>query len=192
MKLKLIEALHQLLARVPKLVDQYEAKRTDFPGSVKQWLVDSEKILMESGRPQVAEIAGLRSFVTAAEEGIFEASFNIPEHTPRYKARAAVGVQVLSRAMSVLQDILKPEENLIDKARQVLKQALVMVDQKGAITPKKSKKKKTSPYPEEIWRRLWDTDDTSTMMRHVLTLVPYEDVRTLTGQVIEEWFSMVK
>ena len=45
---------------------------------------------------------------------------------------------------------------------------------------------------QERRRRLWDTDDTSTMMRHVLTLVPYEDVRTLTGQVIEEWFSMVK
>ncbi len=180
------------MVRVPMLVDQYEAKRTDFPSSVKRWLQDGEKILTGFGRPQVAELAGLRSFVAAAEDGIFEASFNIPVDTPRYKARAAVGVQVLNRAITVLKGVLKPEEDLIDKAKQVMKQALVMVDQKKPIIQKMSRKKKANQYADEIWHRLWDADDTGTMMRHTLTLVSYSDIKELAENAIEEWFSTVK
>ncbi len=128
-----LEEIQALLLRVPPLVDGLARHDPDFPTAVKDWLVQVEQALLRNRLPLVAEIAGLRGTVIAAERGVIPPiSVLSGRATPR-KVREAAASEALRKAGTLVADSIRGSEIQFAEAERLVRQLVALAERKGFL-----------------------------------------------------------
>ena len=187
MKIKLIDELQVLLEQVPALVNKYESNDSSFPESSKQWLRCGEKLLTTYHKAQVSVLAGLRGFIVAAESGVYEPSFALDPKMRKRKASAATAIFSLNRAQEILQSVLNPVVVEVEEARTLIKQVLVLADQKNILAEYMEAADEVTNNLLTLWYNLSKTEDIRVGLNRILTLVSHAEALKLMEEILYGW-----
>jgi hypothetical protein len=187
MKIKLINELQVLLEQIPALINKYESDDSSFPEASKQWLRCGEKLLTTYHKSQVSVLAGLRGSIVAAERGVYESSFAFDPKIRKRKASAATAVFSLNKAQEILQTILNPVIGEVEEARTLIKQVLVLADQKNILTEYMEATDAVTKNLLTLWSNLSKTEDIRVGLNRILTLVSHAEALKLMEETLHEW-----
>lgn len=138
----LITQLKEKLLQFPSIVSKLEKKDPFFVETVLEWLKASEDIFSTYNISAVSELAGFRSKILATR-------LSDERGTNIRKNQTKVAASILYDVQSTVLTILMPFEKKMDECRELVKQLLALLLQKG-----------TEPYnPENSFeffvRRIW-------------------------------------
>lgn len=188
MRIKLAEEIQSLLNKVPALVNLYDSADYGFVNSLKKWFISCEQVLTKYRKPQVSELASLRGLISAAEKGVYEASFaSFESRTPRRKKVAAVAIFSLYRAQSYLQSIILPLLGKLEETATIIKNILTLCSRKGQMRQYWKADIPKSERLKLLWKAMTEDKDTAEATQRVLTLVSYSDAIQMIERIMTEW-----
>ena len=188
MRIKLAEEIQSLLNKVSALVNLYDSADYDFVNSLKKWFVNCEQVLIRYRKPQVSELASLRGLVSAAEKGIYEASFaSFESRTPRRKKAAAIAIFSLHRAQSSLQSIILPLLGKLEETETIIKNILTLCSRKGQLSQYWKEDIPKNERLKLLWKAMTEDKDTAEATQRVLTLISYSDALQMIDRIMTEW-----
>ena len=184
---QLVDEINALLIQSSSLVDKYENKDVSFVESSKEWLIKGEELLKRYNKPQVSELAGLRSVIIAAERGVSDKNINIMSTKSNRKISSSIAAISLNKTQNILQDVLKPVSENIEHAKSLIKQILVTAAQKNLINKYWLTDEDLSAKLQNLWKAFKEDIDLKALTSHVLTLVSYVDALRLMEEILDEW-----
>jgi hypothetical protein len=184
---QLADEINTLLIQSSSLVDKYENKNVSFVESFKEWLIKGEELLKRYNKPQVSELAGLRSVTIAAERGVYDKNINIISAKSNRKISSSIAAISLNKAQNILQNVLKPVLENIEHAKNLIKQILVTAAQKNLINKYWLTDEDLSTKLQNLWKAFKEDTDLKALTNHVLTLVSYVDALRLMEEILDEW-----
>ena len=184
---QLVDEINALLIQSSSLVDKYENKDVSFVESSKEWLIKGEELLKRYNKPQVSELAGLRSVIIAAERGVSDKNINIMSTKSNRKISSSIAAISLNKTQNILQDVLKPVLENIEHAKSLIKQILVTAAQKNLINKYWLTDEDLSTKLQNLWKAFKEDIDLKALTSHVLTLVSYVDALRLMEEILDEW-----
>jgi len=188
MRIKLTEEIQSLLNKVPALVNLYDSADYNFINSLKKWFVDCEQVLTRYRKPQVSELASLRGLISAAEKGVYEASFaSFESRAPRRKKAAAVAIFCLHRAQSSLRSIILPLLGKLEETETIIKNILTLCSRKGQLSQYWKADIPKNERLKLLWKAMTEDKDTAEATQRVLTLVSYSDALQMIDRIMTEW-----
>ena len=127
------EEILSLLRQVPHLVDELEARHTDFASEVLAWLKLAECALDNNHLPAVSQVASCRATLIEATRGVHtkELAF-IGRPTSRKIKEAAAGM-VLDRCSDLLNSVIADRQAVFREAERLSAQVLAVASAKGLI-----------------------------------------------------------
>lgn len=186
MKIKLLEGLQALLEQVPDLINKYEANDPAFIPSVKRWLSAGEHLLTMHHKPQVAELAGARGKIIAAEQGMYEQAPAVHTRLPKRKTSAAIAIFSLKRAQEMLLHMLEPIMENVEESKILMKQVFALADQKSILTRYRTENPSVVNMLA-LWNYLASIEDIRVGLNRILTLVSHAEALQLMESALQEW-----
>ena len=120
----LITQLKEKLLQFPSLVSKLEKKDPHFTETILEWLKSSEDIFSTYNISAVSELAGFRSKILSAKISN-ERGSNVK------KTQTKVAANSLYEIQSTVLTVLMPFEKKMDECRELVKQLLTLLEQKG-------------------------------------------------------------
>jgi hypothetical protein len=179
-RLTIIESLESKLLTFPALVDSLKNKDYDFLDLLETWMKETETILKNNNISQCSKIAGLRSKIIAP---IFEEGRGRSAKRKQWYIAAESMYEIQSTVLSVI----KPYEQKVNEARDLLRHLLSILKQSGAI--KYADGTNFQDFINGIWKLFSTHEQLKSSTVSVLALVPQVDALRIIADEIEltEW-----
>jgi hypothetical protein len=130
--LRSLEAIEDLVLRVPALVNRLEDHDPDFVPALKSWLGNAEDTLSHNRMPEASEVAACRGVLIAIERGDTEDAAARTRMGDR-KYRDARASHLLRRATDVVNESIRGRRAQVDEAERVMMQIVAAADRLGLI-----------------------------------------------------------
>lgn len=124
--LDLISSLKTELLQFPLIVDRLEKKEPDFLEELLNWIKRTEGLFIQHSISEASLLAGIRGRILASR-------FDDSRRTRSKKNQIRIAADSLYELQNVVLSVLKPYENKIDEAKDLIKYLLKTVEQVGAI-----------------------------------------------------------
>lgn len=128
-----LEEIHNLLLRIPSLVDELERQEPHAIGNVREWLMTLELVLENNRLPLAGNIAALRGGLDSALNGVIPAGIAFHGRVSSRKIREAAATDMLKRASDLVTSAVQGDGNRIDEAQRVARQLIALARFKGLI-----------------------------------------------------------
>ena len=128
-----LEEIHNLLLRIPSLVDELERQGPHAIGNVREWLMTLELVLENNRLPLAGNIAALRGGLDSALNGVIPAGIAFHGRVSSRKIREAAATDMLKRASDLVTFAVQGDGNRIDEAQRVARQLIALARFKGLI-----------------------------------------------------------
>lgn len=183
MRIVNLEEIQEMLLRLPGVVSRLERREADFAAAVREWLVETEKVLSSNRLAAAGEVAALRGTLISAERGAAPAGVNVEGRATPRKIRDAAAADVLRRAESAVSAAVRADAARVGEAERLVYQVVSVAARKGVLPP--------SPCPEshtEMLRAAWalvsGDPDTGAAATHVAGLVGPHDALVLLDRAL--------
>lgn len=178
--LAVAEVISKQLLFYPGLVDKLGNKDDDFVSSLMNWLKELEILFKDYNISESAEVAGLRSKILAP-------LFGDSTRRAAKKAQLKIAAEVLYDIQQVAQGILRPHEQKVNEARDILDRLLGVLSQTGAVRYKEGQD--FQAFINSIWSVCITHEQLKPGAIKVLTLVTQADVIRIIAEdiVLSEW-----
>lgn len=176
----IVESLKGKLLAFPALVNSLQNKDLNFLSSLEIWMKETENIMKNNNISQCSEIAGLRSKIIAP-------SFDVSQKRSAKKMQLHIASGLLYELQNIVLAVIKPHENKIDEARNLLIHLLSILKQSGAI--KYTKEMNFQNFINQIWKLFSTHEQLKPSTVNVLALVSQVDaIRLIADEInLEEW-----
>ena len=179
-KLTIIESLKHQLTAFPDLVNKLKNKDYNFLELLENWMIETETILKNNNIAQCSTIAGFRSKIIVP---LFEET--------KGRSQKKKQMQIAAESMFEIQDtvlnVLKPFEQKVSEARDLLRHLLNVLKQSGAV--KYTDEVNFQDFINIIFKLFLTHEQLKLSMVGILTLVSQIDILRIIADEIElhEW-----
>lgn len=184
--IKIRDELQLLFEKIPPMISNYENHVPFIGRTVKHWFGEAEKVLQNHQMPQVAELAGMRGCITAAEQGVRDDTFQVEQNVRQSKAAPAIAVITLKKAQDVLQAIIEPINYSLNEAKKLIHGIVIIAAQLNIIAQYSDPDGELTVSVRELWESLATHDNIREALSRVLTIVSYNDAIFLMKECIDE------
>lgn len=169
-----LEEIHDLLLRLPALVDELEQKAPHAMGSVREWLVSLERVLESNRLPLAGNIAVLRGSLDSALMGVIPAGIEFHGRASSRKIREAAAAEMLKRASDLVTAALQGDGSRVDEAERVARQLIAVARLKGLI-PENRPEGDSIENVKAVWRAMQADPEIGQGAAHLVGLVGPHD-----------------
>lgn len=127
------EQLLSVLAQVPGIVDEMEARSTGAVERVHDWLKLAEGALTDMRQPAASEFAACRARLLEAGRARASPSSGTAGKVSARRAREAAAAESLQRGNDVLQALVGERRAVFDEAERIARQLLAVAALKGLL-----------------------------------------------------------
>lgn len=178
-----LEEIHNLLLQVPELINSFERRDSNFFDSVKNWLIQLEKVLVNNRMAVASEIAVLRGVLISAERGVQpEGIVFTGKRTPR-KVKDASAADVLRKANALISDVIKVPAAQIAEGERITRQLVAIAQQKGLIRTNQDTGKHADNL-NAIWKTIVNDPELRPVSTHLIGLVGTTDALILLDRML--------
>jgi len=179
-KLTIIESLESKLLTFPALVDSLKNKDYNFLELLENWMKETETILKNNNIAQCSKIAGLRSKIIAP-------IFDETRGRSTKKKQLHIAAESMYEIQSTILSVIKPYEQKVSEARDLLKHLLSVLKQSGAI--KYTDETDFQDFINKIWKLFSTHEQLKSSTVSILTLISQVDALRIIADEIEikEW-----
>ncbi|WP_267406656.1 MULTISPECIES: hypothetical protein [unclassified Chryseobacterium] len=172
----LITQLKEKLMLFPSIVSKLEKKDPFFVETIVEWLKSSEDIFSTYNISAVSELAGFRSKIIATRT-------NDTRGTNIRKNQTKVAANILYDIQSTVLTVLMPFEKKMDECRELVKQLLALLLQKGTETyhPETS----FEAFVRTIWYTMLSDHELKMGAIKLKSILSETDIVMLIGDEIE-------
>lgn len=169
-----LEEIHNLLLRIPRLVDGLNRKDPGAIDDVRRWLVDLEQVLENNRLPLAGGIAGLRGELDAAFRGVIPAGIVFHGRVTGRKVREAAAAEMLRRAGDRVASVIQADESRIADAERVARQLIAVARFKGLI-PGRPADRDPLEDVKSVWKAMQSDPEIGQGAVHLLGLLGPHD-----------------
>ena len=127
------EEISALLRKVPRLVDQLEARQSGFVEGVLAWLRQAEATLENNRLAVVSQVAACRAMLVEATRGVHTKDVVfVGRATPR-KIQEATASMMLRRSNDLLHGVIAERQAVFPEAERIARQVMAVAEAKGLI-----------------------------------------------------------
>jgi len=179
-RLSIIESLKGQLLLFPDLVNSLKNKDYNFLERLEEWMIETETILKNNNIAQCATIAGIRSKILAP-------IFDVTKVRSSKKKQVHIAAESMYEIQDIVQTVLKPFEQKVSEAKELLRHLLNIVKQSGAA--KYTAETNFQDFINMIWRLFSTHEQLKSSTVSVLSLVSQTDaIRLMADEIeIQEW-----
>ncbi len=180
-----LDELYGLMSRVPDLASLYEKRDISFISGLRAWILNCEGVLEKYHRPQVGDMAALRSRLSAAAEGVSDSSFNqVSTSGSRRKIFHAQAALLLSQGQGILGSQFEFFSTRREQAEKYTNQILLISLQKNTFYPIWNSALTPSGKLNQLWQSFVSDADLVQGTRQILTFVGYPDALRIMDEAI--------
>lgn len=128
-----LEEIQNMLLRVSALVELSEHHDLNFVSSVKNWLIDLEKVLNHNHLSVAATIATLRGTLISAENGAIPVGIEFKGRATKRRVREATASQSIRQAVDFVMTTIKKDVERVTEAERITRQLVSIAKSKGLI-----------------------------------------------------------
>ena len=178
--LPILDSLKAKLLTFPALVDSMRNKDPDFLQLLERWMKETESILKDFNITECSEIAGLRS-------KIYSPLFAGSQGQSVRKKQLQIASEVLYDLQKTILLVIKPHENKVNEARDLLLQLLSLLQQSGAL--KYSEANGFQNFIYQVWSVFSTHEQLKPGTAKILSLVSQTDALRIIAEEInlEDW-----
>lgn len=178
-----LEEIQERLLRLPTLVSRLEARDAGFAAAVREWLADTEKVLVGNRIPAAGELATLRGTLISAERGTIPTGVSVEGRATPRKIRDAAAADVLRRAEDALSDAVRADAARVGEAERLVHQVVSVALRKGILPPPPGSGSHTDML-RTAWSLVCADPDTGAAATHVAGLVGPHDALVLLDRAL--------
>lgn len=129
-----VEQVQGQLRKVSLLVEQYEARHSNFVANVKGWLQETEGLLLQHHMSEASRISSLRALVTSVQRGLVSPEVTMRQNSSIRATRQATAVHALRESERILTARLQPEVARFSEAERLMQQIVVAAEAKDLLS----------------------------------------------------------
>lgn len=168
------EEIASILHEVPRLVDDLEARRADFPGRVLAWLKRAERALEDNRLPACSRVAAWRAALLQAGRGVQHPDVRMLGRPTVRKLLEATACMALEHGNDLLHTAVGDREGIFQEAERIAQQLLAVIAAKGLLDGRSA-----SSHQErllDLQQRVASDRDLAAVYAHLVSLVGSTDV----------------
>jgi len=178
-----LEEIQRLLLRVPELIDRLGERDPNFAGSVKEWLTQAERVLINNRLAVAAEVAVLRGVLISAELGVIPPGMAFSKRTTMRKIRDGSAADVLRKAEELISSAIRADAMRFAEGEKLTQQILAVAQRKGLI-PANPSRDKHAERLQAIWQAMIMDPDLGAATTHLAGLLGAYDVLILLDRML--------
>jgi len=178
-----LEEIQEMLLRLPGVVSGLERREAGFAAVVREWLAETEKVLVANRLAAAGEVATLRGALISAERGAVPAGVSVEGRATPRKVRDATAADVLRKAESAVSAAVRADAARVGEAERLVYQVVSVAVRKGVLPPPPGSGSHTEVL-RAAWALVSDDPDTGAAATHVVGLVGPHDALVLLDRAL--------
>lgn len=178
-----LEEIQNLLLQVSGLIDALDRHDPEFFRLTKEWLSQTERVLLNNRVAVAADVAVLRGTLISAERGIFPPGFEFGNRTSVSKIRNAYAAEVLRKAEESVSATIKGDVARFAEGERLTQQIMAVAHRKGLIRATSGAGARAERI-HAIWQVLSADHDLAAATTHLMGLIGTPDTLILIDRLL--------
>lgn len=178
-----LEEIQGLLLRVPELIRELDERHNGFANSVKEWLIQGERILVSNRLAIAADVAVLRGVLISAERGVIPPGMAFSRQATSRKIKDAAAAEALRRAEEVIAANIAADAARFAEGERLIRQVVAVAYRKNMLA-QISGTKSYAEVLQAIWQGMTRDPELGAATTHLIGLVGAHDVLILLDRVL--------
>lgn len=178
-----LEEIQNQLLQVSELVNRLDKRDSSFAEMVKEWLTQTEQILVSNRLSIAADVAVLRGVLISAERGVLPMGMEISGHKTRRKVKDGAAVEMLRKADEIVSNTISGYAAQVQEGEHLARQLMAVARQKGMV-PEVSGAYDHTTMINSIWNVMSNDPELGAGTTHLAGLVGPHDALILIDRML--------